>query len=151
MQVRVEGVQVCELGLAHRILYLAGCGRRRVDGDTMGVYLERGNSFYVPGPDKPYMNLMVDEGSYSGALHLKSEEVGPIDAMTDISYSLPWCEYVDMGDLMRVLVRKLVGEVKYEPGPYIGRGKNQRHEMAQSIAHLKSWSEQNPEHKLRFI
>lgn len=157
MKVRTEGVQVCELTLACEILYKAGCGRRRTDVDHIGVYLDRPNgSFYVSpevtkdrGLVTPYAILMVDEGSYSGALHLVPHLQEENDTVG--GHSLPWCEYVDMGELMRVLVRKLCGEVKYEPGPYISRGKNQRHEMEQSITFLRKWSEANRDHKLKFI
>lgn len=157
MNVKLSGVQVCELVTANQILFLAGCGRRRMDADRLGVYLDRSKEshFYVPESEgNPHTTLFVDEGSYAGALHSyigqRPASQAPI-METDVGQSETWCEYVDMGDLMKVLVAKLCGDVPYTAGPYIGRGRNQRHEMSQSIEYLRKWSAEHPDHALKFI
>lgn len=157
MNVKLEGVSVCDYVAAREMLFFAGCGQRRLDADRLGVYLDRSKEshFYVPESEgKPHTTLFIDEGSYARALHsyigARPASQAPI-VETEVGASQPWCEYVDMGDLMKVLVTKLCGDVPYTQGPYIGRGRNQRHEMSQSIEYLRTWSAKNPDHALKFI
>lgn len=166
MQVLITGfIQVCEYTLAKEILCKAGMGQRREDGDTLAVFPERGecHAFYVKrGLQEDNKRLLtVDEGSYSDALHRKGASSVPATDFrtgapkasedTEVGYSWQHYEYVDFGDLLSVLVRKLVPEAKYTPSPYMGAGKSQMHHIEQSVEFLRIWSEMNPTHALKFV
>lgn len=159
MQVRITGfIQVCEYTLAKEMLYLAGCGQRREDGDNLAVFLDKGENgaFYVKRGFAEHFRLMsVDEGSYSDALHRKGASRVPDEKRgsedTEVGYTTPFYEYVDFGVLLRVLVGKLVPEAKYAPSPYSGAGRSQMHHIEQSVEYLRIWSEMNPTHALKFV
>lgn len=139
--------QVVEYGLAKHMLYLAGCGQRREDGDTLHVFMERPSSFYVrkDAGVSEEARLAVDEGSYTNALHALLEEE------TESKFSLPWYEYVDACHLMQVLCRKLVPNATFKGSEAIGRGRRQQDMMEQYVAHLLQWSKDNDTHHLKFI
>lgn len=166
MQVLITGfIQVCEYTLAKEILYKAGMGQRREDGDTLAVFPERGEcyAFYVKRglQDDKATFLAVDEGNYSDALHRKGASCvlakdfrtnePKCSEHTEVGYSWTYHEYVDFGALLSVLVKKLVPTAKYDPSPYMGAGKTQRHHIAQSVEYLRIWSEMNPDHDLKFV
>jgi hypothetical protein len=144
--------QVVEYTCAKQIIYFAGMGQRREDGDNLLVYPEREMSFYVrkDTTQSPLARLAVDEGSYTNAMHLPSI-IHPDNVETTNTFSLPWCEYVDAGHLMGTVVRKLVPDATMRASEAIGRGRRQQDAMDQYIAHLLAWTERNPKHSLRFI
>ncbi len=179
LEVKITGyIQVCELTLACQMLYLAGMGRRREDGDNLMVYPEPGEhgAIYVRKGsewDKGGRIFAVDEGSYNGALHRKGmacvveREITPEGerksgeplfggaerkgADTEVGYSWNYLEYVDMCSLLGALCNKLVPNAIIKGSDAMGAGRRQRDYAGQYVEYLLIWSQENPDHDLRFV
>jgi hypothetical protein len=179
LEVKITGfIQVCELGLACQMLFLAGMGRRREDGDTLAVYPEQGEhgSIYVRKGsewDKNANFLAVDEGYYNGALHrvgmsaIVDKEITPEAERvsgqplfggkekrykdTEVGSTWSYLEYVDMCSLLGALCNKLVPNAIIKGSEAMGRGRRQRDIAEQYVEYLRIWSLENPDHDLSFI